>query len=85
MSSMFMCICDIIPDEDDAVLSMPQQYYISTITQWKDPAHEPGIYQHMRDRYKRALPVACGVYVADYDVTCDDANVRELSTHNVPS
>ncbi|KAK7214369.1 hypothetical protein V2G26_002372 [Clonostachys chloroleuca] len=80
LSSAFMCICDIKPDEDgDALLSMPQQYYISTITQWKDPGLEPDIYQHMRDRYKQALPAACGIYVADYDVTCDDSNGKVMS------
>lgn len=73
---MFICTCDIVPDEVDSAVSIPQQYYISTITQWTDPKLEPGIYQPMRDRYRRALPAAAGVYVADYDVTCDDANVR---------
>jgi len=81
-SVVFICTCDIVPDEADSALSIPQQYYISTITQWTDPKLEPEIYQPMRDRYKRALHVAAGTYVADYDVTCDEANVR---THPLTS
>lgn len=75
-SVVFICTCDIVPDEKESAVSIPQQYYISTITQWTDPKLEPAIYQPMRDRYRRALPAAAGVYVADYDVTNDEANVR---------
>lgn len=75
-SSAFVCVCDIVPDENESALSIPQQYYISTITGWTDTSLEPGIKQAVRDRYRKALPVSCGTYIADYDVTCDDANVR---------
>ncbi|RYP14191.1 hypothetical protein DL765_006552 [Monosporascus sp. GIB2] len=78
-SVAFICTCDIIPDETESAVTIPQQYYISTITQWTDPKLEPGIYQPMRDRYRRALPVAAGTYVADYDVTCDDSNGKVMS------
>ncbi|SPO05415.1 related to 6-hydroxy-D-nicotine oxidase [Cephalotrichum gorgonifer] len=78
-SVVFICTCDIVPDEVDSAITIPQQYYISTITQWSDPKLEPYIYQPMRDRYRRALPAAAGVYVADYDVTCDDANGKVMS------
>ncbi|TPX08044.1 uncharacterized protein E0L32_010244 [Thyridium curvatum] len=78
-SVVFICTCDIVPDEVDSAVTIPQQYYISTITQWTDPKLEPQIYQPMRDRYRRALPVSAGVYVADYDVTCDDANGKVMS------
>jgi hypothetical protein len=70
-----MCHCDIVPDEEDACLSLPQDLYISTITGWTDPKLEPGIYQPMRDRYKRAFPVAVGQYITEIDVNNDDANV----------
>jgi hypothetical protein len=79
-SSAFMCICDIVPDEADASLSIPQQYYISTVTGWYDQSRSSAIRQEMRDHYKRALPVACGTYVADYDPNCDDANVSQHHT-----
>lgn len=78
-SVVFICTCDIVADEEDSAVSIPQQYYISTITQWTDPSLEPGIYQPMRDRYKATLPVAAGTYVADYDVTNDEANGRVMS------
>lgn len=74
-SSVFMCHCDIVPDEEDAALSLPQDLYISTITGWTDPKLEPGIYQPMRDHYRRAFPVAVGQYVTELDVNNDDANV----------
>ncbi|KAK0383884.1 hypothetical protein NLU13_7976 [Sarocladium strictum] len=78
-SVVFICTCDIVPDEKESAVSIPQQYYISTITQWTDPKLEPAIYQPMRDRYRRALPAAAGVYVADYDVTNDEANGKPMS------
>ena len=71
-----MGICDIVPDESDAVFSLPQQYYISTFTGWRDKSLQPQIYQPMRDHYRELAPLACGMYVADYDPNCDDANVR---------
>jgi hypothetical protein len=77
-SSAFVCVCDIVPDENESALSIPQQYYISTITGWTDTGLEPGVKQAVRDRYRRALPVSCGTYIADYDVTCDDANVSSF-------
>ncbi|KAH8707126.1 oxidoreductase, FAD-binding protein [Phaeosphaeriaceae sp. PMI808] len=78
-SSAFLCICDIVPDEDEASLSIPQKYYISTVTGWYDTKRGPAIRQTMLDHYKRALPVACGTYVADYDPTCEDANGKPMS------
>ncbi|KAF5025076.1 hypothetical protein F66182_2845 [Fusarium sp. NRRL 66182] len=78
-SSVFMCHCDIVPDEEDACLSLPQDLYISTITGWTDPSLEPAIYQPMRDRYRRAFPVAVGQYITEIDVNNDDANCKVLS------
>lgn len=75
-SSVFICHCDIVPDEDDAALSLPQDLYISTITGWTDSSLEPAIYKPMRDRYRRAFPVAIGQYVTEIDMNNDDANVR---------
>lgn len=76
-----MCVCDIVPDEGESALSIPQQYYISTITGWTDTKLEPAVQQVMRDRYRRALPVSCGTYIADYDTTCEDANVSHTSAN----
>ncbi|KAF2099879.1 oxidoreductase, FAD-binding protein [Rhizodiscina lignyota] len=78
-SSSFICIADIEADEEDAAFSLPQQKYISTFTGWKDPTLQPSIYRPMRERYKRLSSVACGMYVADYDITCDDANMKVMS------
>lgn len=55
------------PDEKDAVFSIPQQYYISTFTGWRDPALQPRIRQAMSESYKIAESVACGIYIADFD------------------
>ncbi|KAH8703029.1 oxidoreductase, FAD-binding protein [Talaromyces proteolyticus] len=78
-TSVFMCHCDIVPDEEDAVLSLPQDLYISTVTGWTDPKLEPAIYQNMRDHYRRAFPVAVGQYITELDVNNDDANTKVFS------
>ncbi|KAF4900660.1 hypothetical protein CGCF415_v010070 [Colletotrichum fructicola] len=68
--SSFGCIymCDTLtPDENDAVFSLPQQYYISTFSGWKDSALVPKIRDTMRRTYEMASTVACGMYIADYD------------------
>ncbi|KAH7133882.1 hypothetical protein EDB81DRAFT_695589 [Dactylonectria macrodidyma] len=62
------------PDESDAVFSIPQQYYISTFSGWKDPALQPQIRNIMQSSYQRAESVACGIYVADFDRSSDAAH-----------
>ncbi|KAM0328718.1 hypothetical protein ACHAQA_005131 [Verticillium albo-atrum] len=57
------------PDESDAVLSIPQQYYISTFTGWKEPSLAPTLRETMRESYQQAETVACGIYIADFDQT----------------
>ncbi|KAF5575480.1 6-hydroxy-D-nicotine oxidase [Fusarium pseudocircinatum] len=79
VSSVFICHCDIKPDEDDACLSLPQDLYISTLTGWTDPKLEPAIMQPMRDYYRQAFPVAVGQYITDIDVNCEDANSKVMS------
>src|SRR3954447_22540510 len=74
-SSVFICQCNIVPDEEDAALSLPQDLYISTITGWTDPELEPAVKQSMRDRYLRAFPVAIGMYITEIDPNNEDANV----------
>lgn len=74
-TSVFLCHCDIIPNEEDAALSLPQDLYISTITGWSDPALEPAIYQPMIERYRRTFPVAIGQYITELDVNKGEANV----------
>ncbi|KJK79276.1 hypothetical protein H634G_05516 [Metarhizium anisopliae BRIP 53293] len=78
-TSVFLCHCDITPNEEDAALSLPQDLYISTITGWSDPALEPAIYQPMIERYRRTFPVAIGQYITELDVNKEEANCRVLS------
>lgn len=59
------------PDENDSVFSIPQQYYISTFTGWKDPTLQPRIRQTMHESYNKAESVACGIYIADFDQSTD--------------
>jgi hypothetical protein len=73
-----MCHCDIVADEEDCALSLPQDLYISTITGWKDRSLEPAIYQPMRERYRRAFPVAVGMYITEIDPSDDTANVSDI-------
>ncbi|KPM40129.1 hypothetical protein AK830_g6427 [Neonectria ditissima] len=70
--SSFGCLymCDTTsPNEEDAVFSIPQEYYISTFRGWKDPSVQPRVEEMMRNSYKKAESVACGMYVADFDAT----------------
>ncbi|KAF5519207.1 FAD-linked oxidoreductase azaL [Colletotrichum aenigma] len=61
-------MCDTLtPDENDAVFSLPQQYYISTFSGWKDSALVPKVRDTMRRTYGKASTVACGMYIADFD------------------
>lgn len=54
-------------DEADAVFSIPQQYYISTFSGWKDTSLQPKVRQVMQQSYKQAETVASGMYIADFD------------------
>ncbi|KAK1690029.1 hypothetical protein BDP55DRAFT_691419 [Colletotrichum godetiae] len=79
--SSFGCIyiCDTIrPDEKDAVFSIPQQYYISTFSGWKDPALVPRVRETMRTSYKKAEAVACGIYSADFDQSKNSLHSPEI-------
>lgn len=48
-------------------MSLPQQYHISTMTCWHDPAKDEVMKKWMYDVYEHAQPVSCGQYVADFD------------------
>ncbi|KAM3414782.1 hypothetical protein BST61_g9933 [Cercospora zeina] len=78
-SSVFACFCDIVPDETDAALSLPQDLYISTITGWTDPSLEPNIKNHMPERYARTFPVAIGQYITEIDPNNETANCQVLT------
>lgn len=54
-------------DEADAVFSIPQQYYISTFSGWKDASLQDQVRKVVKQSYKQAESVACGMYVADFD------------------
>ncbi|KAH7051198.1 hypothetical protein B0J12DRAFT_718870 [Macrophomina phaseolina] len=60
-------ISDYVPDEEDQAMCLPQQYHISTMTCWHDPAKDEKMKKWMHDAYSRAQPVSCGQYVADFD------------------
>ncbi|ETS80071.1 hypothetical protein PFICI_07600 [Pestalotiopsis fici W106-1] len=68
----------ITPDESDAVFSLPQQYYISTFSGWKDPARKAEILKVMEASYKKAELVSCGMYVADFDQTSSCVQSRDI-------
>ncbi|KAL3484341.1 hypothetical protein BJX62DRAFT_248525 [Aspergillus germanicus] len=58
---------DYVPDEARQAISLPQHYYIASMTCWTDPAWDNRMGQWMRDVYTRAAKVSCGQYVADFD------------------
>ncbi|KAF9878350.1 hypothetical protein CkaCkLH20_04388 [Colletotrichum karsti] len=78
--SSFGCIYmsdTLNPDERDAVFSLPQQYYISTFTGWKDPSLVHSIQENMKRTYGKASTIACGMYIADYDQSSDSLHSPE--------
>ncbi|GME45639.1 putative FAD-linked oxidoreductase YvdP [Neofusicoccum parvum] len=64
-----MYISDYYPNEEDQAMCLPQQYHISTMTCWHDPAKDAEMKKWIYDAYSRAQPVSCGQYVADFDET----------------
>ncbi|KAK4936408.1 hypothetical protein LTR10_022682 [Elasticomyces elasticus] len=54
-------------NERDHLCGLPQQYYISTFTQWMDKSLQPGIYDFMANAYAKLYPYAAGMYIADWD------------------
>ncbi|OCL12642.1 FAD-binding domain-containing protein [Glonium stellatum] len=65
----FICVADYYPDERDQALSLPQKYYISTMSCWRDPRRDQVMRKWMLDTYSRAGEVSCGQYAADFDAT----------------
>lgn len=70
---------DSYPNENDHLCSLPQQYYVSTFTNWKDKSLEPGIREHMADIYSKLYPLGVGMYIADYNPF--DKNQAKVSLH----
>ena len=54
-------------NEKDHLCALPQQYYISTFTQWTDGSLEPAIYNNMADVYADLYPLSAGMYIADWN------------------
>lgn len=58
---------DSYPSDNDHLCSLPQQYYISTFTHFKDKALRGTMEKPMADIYSKLYPLAAGMYVADYN------------------
>lgn len=58
---------DTFPNDSDHMCSLPQQYYISTFTHWKDKALSAHIHKPMAEHYSKLYATAAGMYVADYN------------------
>lgn len=62
-------ILDYHPDENNQAISIPQEYYIATMTCWKDAAWDKTMRKWMLDTYTKLDSVSLGQYIADFDVT----------------
>ncbi|KAJ5631956.1 hypothetical protein N7490_008295 [Penicillium lividum] len=62
-------IGDYTPNELDQAISLPQHYYIATMTCWTDPSWDDRMREWMKKAYAHAAPASCGQYIADYDAT----------------
>lgn len=80
-----LSICDTTnPDEGDTVFSLPQEYYISTFSGWKDPSLRSQVQETMREEYMKAETVACGIYVADFDQTSQSTHSPKVGFRRPP-
>ncbi|CAK7232408.1 hypothetical protein SBRCBS47491_008258 [Sporothrix bragantina] len=66
-------------DETDAVFSLPQKYYISTFSGWRNPELRLPIRAAMRKSYAKAFTVACGMYIADFDPSPESTHPQTVS------
>ncbi|KAF3386549.1 hypothetical protein F1880_001409 [Penicillium rolfsii] len=62
-------IGDYVPDENNQAISLPQHYYIASMTCWTDPSWDDRMRHWMSQAYACASKVSCGQYIADFDVT----------------
>ncbi|KAI0123386.1 hypothetical protein BJ170DRAFT_641644 [Xylariales sp. AK1849] len=79
--SSFGCIYmgdTINPDENDAVFSLPQQYYVSTFSGWRDSSLRFDIRETIKKSYQKAESVACGMYIADFDQSAESLHSPEM-------
>lgn len=76
-------IAECYPDEADMAGSLPQQYYMSTMTCWTDPADDLRMRKWMYDQYSKVSAVGVGQYVADYDVTHRRERVSLIENYQV--
>ncbi|KAK0662708.1 Inactive tetrahydrocannabinolic acid synthase [Lasiodiplodia hormozganensis] len=70
---------DYYPDEEDQAMCLPQQYHVSTMTCWHDPAKDEEMKKWIHDAYSRAQPVSVGQYVADFD---ENHRITKVMTDN---
>ncbi|KAB2575816.1 Tetrahydrocannabinolic acid synthase [Lasiodiplodia theobromae] len=70
---------DYYPDEEDQAMCLPQQYHVSTMTCWHDPAKDEEMKKWIYDAYSRAQPVSVGQYVADFD---ENHRITKVMTDN---
>ncbi|KAJ4129626.1 hypothetical protein NW754_003908 [Fusarium falciforme] len=68
LSSGTFCPIDYYPDEADHALSLPQKTYVSTMCCWMDPKKDAAVDKWLLDAFLKAEKVACGVYVADFNI-----------------
>lgn len=73
-------IGDYTPNEFDQAISLPQHYYIATMTCWTDPSWDERMREWMKKAYAHAAPASCGQYVADYDATQRSTPVGSTGT-----
>ncbi|KAJ6027597.1 uncharacterized protein N7446_003808 [Penicillium canescens] len=55
------------PDETNQAISIPQNFYIASMSCWTDPSWDDRMSRWMREVYTRASKVSCGQYIADFD------------------
>lgn len=79
-------VLDYYPDERNQVISIPQQYYISTMTCWKDASWDSEMRNWMLNTYNKLDKLSLGQYIADLDVTHRIPKVITLfSAESLPS
>jgi len=75
-------IGDYTPNQFDQAISLPQHYYIATMTCWTDPSWDDKMREWMKRVYAQAAQASCGQYVADFDATQRVTPVSSMFTRH---
>ena len=55
-----VCIANYYPDETDSSMSLPQRYYISSMTRWGEKSEDAKMSKWMSNAYRPSEKISAG-------------------------